>query len=169
MRGHDHGDHPRSRGVYTRRPACTSSATGSSPLARGLRDLMIPIMVDDRIIPARAGFTFAHRLAEIDVTGSSPLARGLLRTDVDIVVKARIIPARAGFTPRVVIVIGDLWDHPRSRGVYRTRSRRAWSRAGSSPLARGLQNFERAFPCLPRIIPARAGFTRRRAGAGRLS
>ena len=50
-------------------------------------------------------------------------------------------------------------DHPRSRGVYRSRRpprARAW---GSSPLARGLQTMlSKAYPA-PRIIPARAGFT----------
>ena len=50
-------------------------------------------------------------------------------------------------------------DHPRSRGVY-TPCSAAWaSRAGSSPLARGLQPAPTSEPAPAGIIPARAGFT----------
>ena len=50
-------DHPRSRGVYI--PAATARAppTGSSPLARGLREPDARKRFGRRIIPARAGFT----------------------------------------------------------------------------------------------------------------
>ena len=50
-------DHPRSRGVYAAdmRPICV--ATGSSPLARGLRQHSSPMVNHHRIIPARAGST----------------------------------------------------------------------------------------------------------------
>ena len=50
-------DHPRSRGVYARPPSPPSSATGSSPLARGLLFAGEGLAVRLRIIPARAGFT----------------------------------------------------------------------------------------------------------------
>ena len=51
-------------------------------------------------------------------------------------------------------------DHPRSRGVYYSKIDAAWGAMGSSPLARGLRT-ENPLPCWPpRIIPARAGFTR---------
>ena len=57
--------------------------------------------------------------SKLIVAGSSPLARGLL--DMHGVLKAgdRIIPARAGFTWRRKEHIGNMEDHPRSRGVYR--------------------------------------------------
>ena len=56
-------DHPRSRGVYESPTWTDLTLPGSSPLARGL-----PLPGDDvgalrRIIPARAGFTRADRLA----------------------------------------------------------------------------------------------------------
>ena len=55
-----------------------------------------------------------------------------------------------------------MWDHPRSRGVYRS----VWSRIaemnGSSPLARGLPSLHGDSRQGARIIPARAGFTRSR-------
>ena len=50
-------------------------------------------------------------------------------------------------------------DHPRSRGVYRVPPISSCSRAGSSPLARGLHRMELRRYIRPRIIPARAGFT----------
>ena len=55
-------------------------------------------------------------------------------------------------------------DHPRSRGVYNTVYRDGIKKAGSSPLARGLQVREGDGDRLPGIIPARAGFTARRGG-----
>ena len=90
-------DHPRSRGVYT--PSCRIGTlrSGSSPLARGLHDRLPAQGAQDRIIPARAGFTlherphFSHPRDHprsrgvydphwehgIVAEGSSPLARGL--------------------------------------------------------------------------------------------
>ena len=53
----------------------------------------------------------------------------------------------------------SLKDHPRSRGVYRSHSSQYQTMRGSSPLARGLRDARQWFRCLPRIIPARAGFT----------
>ena len=52
-------------------------------------------------------------------------------------------------------------DHPRSRGVYQLDDFRAQISVGSSPLARGLHPFIRRWRFSSRIIPARAGFTRR--------
>ena len=90
-------DHPRSRGVYRYPPACFREMLGSSPLARGLRGLEDGFGLLGRIIPARAGFTYARtptrpqsadhprsrgvyassRAARPKPRGSSPLARGL--------------------------------------------------------------------------------------------
>ena len=49
-----------------------------------------------------------------------------------------IIPARAGFTPRHARRRDESRDHPRSRGVYRSRRIARPRSGGSSPLARGL-------------------------------
>ena len=58
-------------------------------------------------------------------------------------------------------------DHPRSRGVYlRTRSGML-TRAGSSPLARGLLDDVHLRNAELGIIPARAGFTPPPSGSGR--
>ena len=50
-------DHPRSRGVYVEPRTEKVRGTGSSPLARGLRDSQRTHISQIRIIPARAGFT----------------------------------------------------------------------------------------------------------------
>ena len=172
-------DHPRSRGVYLTRNELIKMLNGSSPLARGLRDIFTRAIVKTGIIPARAGFTGragAPRRPERDhprsrgvyetampvavaPAGSSPLARGLLTAACPPAGMLRIIPARAGFTPPARSRMRGRADHPRSRGVYEYPGHQWPSRGGSSPLARGLPV---ASPCdggLERIIPARAGFT----------
>ena len=50
-------DHPRSRGVYGFGWDAPEGMTGSSPLARGLPVDVEGDVADERIIPARAGFT----------------------------------------------------------------------------------------------------------------
>ena len=111
-------DHPRSRGVYMRGVSGHGVAIGSSPLARGLRQVEGPDGSRRRIIPARAGFTLQYSFDYcggwdhprsrgvyfrgprrwIRPRGSSPLARGLPSTPTSTRRTARIIPARAGFT-----------------------------------------------------------------------
>ena len=131
-------DHPRSRGVYVLALRQYLPCRGSSPLARGLPFLDGFRGVEDRIIPARAGFTgvsptgtyrwedhprsrgvyLDKRLTSSCTEGSSPLARGLLPAPAPPTGRPGIIPARAGFTlrRRGLPLLGR--DHPRSRGVY---------------------------------------------------
>ena len=172
-------DHPRSRGVYRPFSLACAFSMGSSPLARGLRRREPDHDRHRRIIPARAGFTTAprywparpadhprsrgvyemHLTGTFSRTGSSPLARGLPSHHDRRASSGRIIPARAGFTR------GAFWprprsrDHPRSRGVYEMCLTGAFSREGSSPLARGLRRRCRRPHSPDGIIPARAGFT----------
>ena len=116
----------------------TSSAKGSSPLARGLPNKAAKDAEKAGIIPARAGFT--RRLSVGDrialdhprsrgvyhsgasqpsvFHGSSPLARGLLNERKFTTNKTGIIPARAGFTTPEWPLDALNKDHPRSRGVY---------------------------------------------------
>ena len=54
-------DHPRSRGVYPAPGASARTASGSSPLARGLPRGRRVAAPQRGIIPARAGFTLADR------------------------------------------------------------------------------------------------------------
>ena len=182
-------DHPRSRGVYQGSWRRRRSPRGSSPLARGLRTTVRASSSLVRIIPARAGFTVfgvhAHgplrdhprsrgvypkrRSASASRSGSSPLARGLRPPRRENHCPFGIIPARAGFTAAPEGEPLPVRDHPRSRGVYSQGRKRARTKSGSSPLARGLRGQISAQPVDVGIIPARAGFTttfRKQALAG---
>ena len=182
-------DHPRSRGVYATPFPVPLPAVGSSPLARGLPRKLATATITSRIIPARAGFT-DYRKGLIIISedhprsrgvycfrgsctrspaGSSPLARGLPEAPVRLGEQVRIIPARAGFTAAPEGEPLPVRDHPRSRGVYSQGRKRARTKSGSSPLARGLRGQISAQPVDVGIIPARAGFTttfRKQALAG---
>ena len=98
---------------------------------------------------------------EWGVDGSSPLARGLRLRNSIIPSPLGIIPARAGFTCGSRSSWTRPADHPRSRGVYLDVVGGVRDRVGSSPLARGLQAWTHTHYSRSRIIPARAGFTRR--------
>ena len=131
-------DHPRSRGVYVTFRVIHASGEGSSPLARGLLVPGAQVLVDERIIPARAGFTRAASMRSSRLKdhprsrgvyavlaghqqnnrGSSPLARGLHLRGQTERGGGRIIPARAGFTWHSRCSTSPTRDHPRSRGVY---------------------------------------------------
>ena len=172
-------DHPRSRGVYAPNRRGGVTAVGSSPLARGLRGPRTQCAPNQRIIPARAGFTSSHEAEEdpgqdhprsrgvyartvarpARSSGSSPLARGLHVGDADGHPGRRIIPARAGFTTSLAGADPSAEDHPRSRGVYAPVTIQVTGAAGSSPLARGLRPRPADPDAHARIIPARAGFT----------
>ena len=151
-------DHPRSRGVYYSFSRSSCICLGSSPLARGLLLHARHPFVFAGIIPARAGFTTklfpppglspdhprsrgvycSAGMYRSSMMGSSPLARGLQLDAVLVEPADGIIPARAGFTRLLPTLPLLTPDHPRSRGVYRSRASLARSAPGSSPLARGL-------------------------------
>ncbi len=111
----------------------------SSPHARGTHLHEVPHDRQPGIIPACAGNTQRRRADQDRVHG--------------------IIPACAGNTIRSTGTPTATRDHPRMRGEHRTESRRAISRPGSSPHARGTRPRR---PCRTRpkgIIPACAGNT----------
>ena len=158
----------------------TDYPTGSSPLARGLPSAAGRSVQPVGIIPSRAGFTSRRPCRSSPISdhprsrgvylmatnadnvlgGSSPLARGLRTYSGSSPVVAGIIPARAGFTAGTARRARTGRDHPRSRGVYRRARKGKKPINGSSPLARGLRRPHLAVLVEPRIIPARAGFTR---------
>ena len=171
--------HPRSRGEHGGVVHHVTSASGSSPLARGTRGRPLAGGGGGRFIPARAGNTadpenirlylpvhprsrgehwFSVRLLG-QFNGSSPLARGTQGGAGGVRPAGRFIPARAGNTRRSTSRLRGASVHPRSRGEH------VWSKpgvshaTGSSPLARGtLLGDSRSLPD-PRFIPARAGNT----------
>ena len=175
------GSSPLARGLRARPMLGGHCPLGSSPLARGLRRGVRRRHDYRGIIPARAGFTpvgVVGPRGEADHPrsrgvyertdpywdsrpGSSPLARGLLAPRQIRGDGRGIIPARAGFTVAAAHARPRHPDHPRSRGVYVCPRLRRVRVPGSSPLARGLLSSSLERNINARIIPARAGFTRR--------
>ena len=72
-------DHPRSRGVYNRSLYPGKIENGSSPLARGLRQVDETAAGEAGIIPARAGFTLGGRRGH-PRHQDHPRSRGVYRT-----------------------------------------------------------------------------------------
>ena len=64
--GSHHRDHPRSRGVYHVISTLRPYLAGSSPLARGLLIRFPRIQGQSGIIPARAGFTDAQLVSDLE-------------------------------------------------------------------------------------------------------
>ena len=162
-----HGSSPLARGLRDLGSGDCGAGDGSSPLARGLRHSGARAWGSGRIIPARAGFTYLPVTDVRWTSGSSPLARGLQFGGAQRRGGQGIIPARAGFTDGSACIEAFQRDHPRSRGVYVRAWRMCSSVTGSSPLARGLHRRQWVSIMGARIIPARAGFTppdRRRRG-----
>ena len=157
------GDHPRSRGVYSRQRPGEWRTGGSSPLARGLRPAALRRRPQRGDHPRSRGVYGPDHDQLPGHEGSSPLARGLLARLADWRGEARIIPARAGFTRPGWEPSVSTADHPRSRGVYSSPVRTVSPTRGSSPLARGLRGRGQAADGDGGIIPARAGFTSRAA------
>ena len=159
-----HTDHPRSRGVYRCPVPDSHQYVGSSPLARGLRLILISPGISCTDHPRSRG-VYGRIESHATVTeGSSPLARGLPVSDRGHNCPERIIPARAGFTNGVTVSGHTYGDHPRSRGVYHGPRVGHFQTCGSSPLARGLRGNILGAVTQGGIIPARAGFTRPRRG-----
>ena len=159
---------------------------GSSPHTRGLRTPAWARALPRGIIPAHAGFTPSRagsrpQPADHPRTrgvyrsptgrpvwhgGSSPHTRGLLSSQLSSGMIARIIPAHAGFTPSRDRRHATATDHPRTRGVYAGRPPVTTCAGGSSPHTRGLRPQRGPARGFVRIIPAHAGFTGGRPGAG---
>ncbi len=172
-------DHPRSCGANSGEVNGAFPDSGSSPLVRGQRCSVGPLLRLARIIPARAGPTciiygvshdtpdhprscganiaFPH--SKPGVFGSSPLVRGqpLMRRPPDL--QIRIIPARAGPTFGIRFISRWAADHPRSCGANLTYAVVYFTPNGSSPLVRGQRMHMDMSAIATRIIPARAGPT----------
>ena len=172
-------DHPHSRGEYKTGMTFPVSATGSSPLSRGIHRSRIADMELWRIIPTLAGNTI-ERPASIGTfkdhphsrgeysgavpvmgsgAGSSPLSRGIPTASGASRPIPGIIPTLAGNTRQALPLVSELKDHPHSRGEYDHHLGRGTRSGGSSPLSRGILHHDMNVVIPVRIIPTLAGNT----------
>ena len=174
-------DHPRACGANKYTSSAFSPVPGSSPRVRGKRvpGTRPPVFV--RSIPAHAGQTVSPRIqttcpsdhpracgANIEHLerqqrkyGSSPRVRGKLFLPFFACAGIRIIPARAGQTARRSTRRRTSPDHPRACGANQEVLVLRASFLGSSPRVRGKHDCQTSRRSGYRIIPARAGQTRR--------
>ena len=171
--------HPRSRGEHSSSMRSRITPPGSSPLARGAREIAERRAQDAGLIPARAGSTewwctayptcrahprsrgeHARSLgSRVRLGGSSPLARGA-RLDFGVQQnRVGLIPARAGSTACTLATAYTRRAHPRSRGEHVDKATGEVTALGSSPLARGALRFTLNLAQPSGLIPARAGST----------
>ena len=132
-----YSDHPRACGANHAIARSCGVGNGSSPRVRGKQVVAVLEHAGQRIIPARAGQTWARprwRLSDPDhpracganisgcpsrtsLTGSSPRVRGKPVGAPTVRVRRRIIPARAGQTPPATCPSHTPPDHPRACGA----------------------------------------------------
>ena len=167
------------RGEHTTGSTSKAWYRGSSPHARGARQVVPDLHREGRLIPACAGSTpgspgsapgsAAHpRMrgehggdadAWAATDGSSPHARG---APLDPVPRDRgpgLIPACAGSTAPADADPDRGWAHPRMRGEHFGWASRPGRGYGSSPHARGAHHPHLIPRELVRLIPACAGST----------
>ena len=176
-------DHPRACGANKSHTVSPHWRTGSSPRVRGKPSAYTTLEFAVRIIPARAGQTRSIRStehatsdhpracgangvmarAESAPIGSSPRVRGKRNGKHAAEPAPRIIPARAGQTCPSWLSMRPAPDHPRACGANPAQWTRTPTAYGSSPRVRGKLAHMDTPISAERIIPARAGQTRRSA------
>ena len=178
--------HPRACGENMGEPVTRVRKTGSSPRVRGKLVEQDVGGAGVGLIPARAGKTrscprrgaarTAHPRAcgeNITVTdrdkqraGSSPRVRGKLAEKRALTFTDGLIPARAGKTGDASSPTPPPSAHPRACGENAHHARAVYAPAGSSPRVRGKRGHDIAVAHDGRLIPARAGKTRRTSFIG---
>ena len=164
------------------------NALGSSPLTRRKLVVRVAVELPPGLIPAHAGKTSrrmhprtsapAHPrsrrencsvcLDTLRPWGSSPLTRGKHRCGGLDLRDDGLIPAHTGKMRSSSSSTSIRRVHPRSRGENIVQFAEQAVNAGSSPLTRGKQKYQRVQTLTDGLIPAHAGKTasRRRGGAG---
>ena len=156
--------HPRVRGEHARHRCRVSTATGSSPRARGTHSSVAVGAYGHRFIPACAGNTGPLRVAR-SMTPVHPRVRGEHESAVPADARGCGSSPRARGTPQPPgprLSVSAV--HPRVRGEHPARFTRPGSWSGSSPRARGTLRYPVADAKRRRFIPACAGNTMKARG-----
>ena len=135
---------------------------GSSPRGRGKHRAGARVREHPGLIPARAGKTSIGRATSRVLPGSSPRGRGKHSWCQWQDSEGGLIPARAGKTACADPTARLSTAHPRAGGENVAGSIAREAPAGSSPRGRGKPLLTLAHHSPVRLIPARAGKTRRR-------
>ena len=179
--------HPRAGGENRQSDEVRRARGGSSPRGRGKLDGFSAVVVSFGLIPARAGKTrgvgFRRRFgpahpraggenamtppARSRRAGSSPRGRGKRHHTHEVSQRGRLIPARAGKTPPRHGMRPPPPAHPRAGGENTLTTWPANGHPGSSPRGRGKPAIRLRPRNSRRLIPARAGKTRRTAPSPR--
>ena len=154
-------DHPRACGANNALPDNPMSMYGSSPRVRGKPDQRRDPVRRERIIPARAGQTRWCREYRIPKPDHPRACGANLSTSSNSNSSAWIIPARAGQTRMPKPTRRTIPDHPRACGANSSLAVLSCKAVGSSPRVRGKHDCQTSRRSGYRIIPARAGQTRR--------
>ena len=101
------------------------------------------------------------------IKGSSPRRRGAPRFDRMVVRVRGLIPAEAGSTHTKAVEVARATAHPRGGGEHATLCTSVGLVLGSSPRRRGARSGRLPRLDHPRLIPAEAGSTTRRASPSR--
>ena len=175
-------DHPRACGANIGGRVPGDVPAGSSPRVRGKQSGRWRPASRRRIIPARAGQTITDvktnlgrtdhpracganvrvQISQTLIEGSSPRVRGKRFFCSRFSPATRIIPARAGQTSSSAFFFSSSADHPRACGANLALEVPELVEIGSSPRVRGKPIHIALDDVTHRIIPARAGQTRRR-------
>ena len=162
------------------------SVPGSSPLMRGKHFESKRLPYAGGLIPAHTGKTSSSScitglspaqphshgenkqllVAAASQRGSTPLTRGKQAASRGCCVAARLIPTHAGKTASAPADRADQQAHPRPRGENFLSMSSGVSSTGSSPLTRGKLRDQIRPVLRDRLIPAHAGKTIPRLGAG---
>ena len=173
--------HPRASGEHSSVFSSADCIAGSSPRERGAQEIADLTDRELRLIPARAGSTpparacprrhpahprasgeHADALDEMDINdGSSPRERGAQDGAKAGGIPLRLIPARAGSTLLLADTRSGAPAHPRASGEHLGLIVAGYVMAGSSPRERGARCSRARSSPTSRLIPARAGSTRR--------
>ena len=176
-----HGAHPRAGGENRYVRVAAIACMGSSPRGRGKQRRLFRAPLPRRLIPARAGKTDAAndegvcwpahpraggenvkvRVLTPYEGGSSPRGRGKQKADAEALKQFRLIPARAGKTRSTPTDPWSCQAHPRAGGENYERKTGQPITAGSSPRGRGKPDEGTLCVVSVRLIPARAGKTKR--------
>ena len=151
--------HPRGHGEHWKPPKPAPPACGSSPWARGTRNVRIRHDTGNAVHPRGHGEHSLKTSKQWSRPGSSPWARGTRQSARRAIPWCRFIPVGTGNTCWHAVVSCSETVHPRGHGEHCLASSCSIFNAGSSPWARGTRALKFRPDIISRFIPVGTGNT----------